>query len=59
MRVYEIESKNGSTLCAFRVDDNGNVIETSKNVRHHDSDGDYIFESKDQLERIQLKKREE
>jgi hypothetical protein len=55
MRVYEIESKNGSTLCAFRVDDNGGVIETSKNVTHHDSDGDYIFESKDQLERIQLK----
>jgi hypothetical protein len=43
MRVYEIESKNGSTLCAFRVDDNGGVIETSKNVTHHDSDGDYYL----------------
>lgn len=55
MRVYEIEYANGSTLCAFRVDDNGDVIEVSKNVMHHDSDGDYIFESEDQLERIQLK----
>lgn len=56
MKTYEIEDYDGNTICAFRIDDFGEIQEVL-HAEHHDSDGDYIFDTDNQLERIQLLKR--
>ena len=50
--VYEIEDYYGNTLCAFEV--KKGQVEKMKECSLADVDGDYIFETNQQLTRIQL-----
>ena len=59
MTVLEIEDDNGNTIGAIRVQINcfekgGILICGLKNLEIADEDGDYIFDTKDRLIRLQL-----
>lgn len=53
---FEIEDYNGNTMMAFEieVDEDGNASVTqTRDCSHADTDGDYIFDTYNQLVRIQ------
>jgi hypothetical protein len=52
--IVEIEDNNGNTLCAFEVKNNKINIGKSIGCDIADYDEDYIFNTKQQLVRIQL-----
>ena len=59
MTVLEIEDYNGNTIGAIRMQPNclekgGILICDLENLEIADEDGDYIFDTKDRLIRLQL-----
>lgn len=55
MVVYEIEDYNGNTILAFRV--KKDKILSMLNCDIADEDKDYLFNSKDNLVRIQMRRK--
>ena len=51
-KTIEVEDYDGNTIMAFKVNENLEVTKT-KDCDVADIDGDYIFESGDELIRIQ------